>query len=220
MKIVFFCSGNGGNFKFIHLISKRYTHFKIVAVITDRECEVENYVKTTDIKLLRHSFKRTKDEDLKLINLVDELNPDIIVTNVHKIISEDVLQNCTCSFINLHYSLLPSFAGTIGMKPVDDAIAKGCKFLGSTCHTVTKELDLGPILAQSILAYEKESFNYDMIFKSGCLALLSGLLNYSNINNEEIKSFGAISINPGIRFSTDLITNIFDELNNINKVYL
>jgi phosphoribosylglycinamide formyltransferase 1 len=218
MKIVFFCSGNGGNLKFIHLLSARFNHFEITALITDRECEVENYAKSANIKHFRHSFKRTNEEDNKLINLVHDLKPDFIVTNVHKIISENVLVNCNCSFINLHYSLLPAFAGTIGMKPVDDAIEQGCKFLGSTCHIVTKDLDLGPILSQAILPYDKELFSYDLIFKSGCLALASGLLNFSNVIDNAIQNYGPISINPGIQFSSDLISDVFDELNNINKV--
>lgn len=218
MKIVFFCSGNGGNMKFIHLLSAHFNHFEITALVTDRECEVENYAKSANIQHFRHSFKRTNDEDNKLIKLIQYLKPDIIVTNVHKIISENVLVNCKCSFINLHYSLLPAFAGTIGMKPVDDAIEQGCKFLGSTCHIVTKDLDLGPILAQAILPYNKELFSYDLIFKSGCLALVSGLLNISNVIDNVIQNYGSISINPGIQFSSDLISDVFDELNNINKV--
>jgi phosphoribosylglycinamide formyltransferase-1 len=212
MKIVFFCSGNGGNLKFIHLLSKCIDSIEILALIADRECGAENYAKSVGIHSYRHSFERTINENLKLMKLINKLNPDVIVTNVHKIISESVLNGTNCEFINLHYSLLPSFAGTIGMKPVDDAIQQGCKFLGSTCHKVTKEIDLGPILAQSIMHYDKETFHYDLIFKSGCLALLSGLMNSSKSEENNFLKFNDIIVNPGYNFPPNLIINIFKEM--------
>ena len=217
MKIVFFCSGNGGNLKFIHLISNYTESIEINALITDRACGAETYAKSVGIDSYRHSFERTIDENFKLITLINELNPDVVVTNVHKIISESVLNGTNCEFINLHYSLLPSFAGTIGMKPVDDAIHQGCKFLGSTCHKVTKELDLGPILAQSILHYNKETFNYGLIFKSGCLALLSGLINSSKSEENNLFKFNDIIVNPGNNFSPNLIIKVFKEMDIIQN---
>jgi len=222
MKVVFFCSGNGGNLKFIHLISNYlksdFSSIKIIALFTDRECGAEIYAKSFGIDSYRHSFKRTISEDSELINKLNELNPDIVITNVHKIISERVLNQTKCKFINLHYSILPSFAGSIGMKPVDDAVLQGCKFLGATCHLVTKDLDLGPILAQSIFHYDKSFFTYDLIFKSGCLALLSGIMNFSKDKEINLFQYKNILVNPGIDVSTKLIDTIFEELDNIKTV--
>ena len=215
MKIVFFCSGNGGNLKFIHLLSKYIDSIEILALISDRECGAETYAKSVGIDSYRHSFERTIIENRILMKLINKLNPDVVVTNVHKIICESVLNGTDCNFINLHYSLLPSFAGTIGMKPVDDAIQQGCKFLGSTCHKVTKELDLGPILAQSIVHYNKETFNYGLIFKSGCLALLSGLMNYSKREGNNFHEINDIIVNPGYDFPPNLIKKVFHEMDNI-----
>ena len=197
MKIVFFCSGNGGNLKFIHLISNYTESIEINALITDRACGAETYAKSVGIDSYRHSFERTIDENFKLITLINELNPDVVVTNVHKIISESVLNGTNCEFINLHH--------------------QGCKFLGSTCHKVTKELDLGPILAQSILHYNKETFNYGLIFKSGCLALLSGLINSSKSEENNLFKFNDIIVNPGNNFSPNLIIKVFKEMDIIQN---
>ena len=57
---------------------------------------------------------------LKLKEL-NKLNPDVIITNIHKIIDSDTLNMFPSKFINLHYSLLPSFAGYIGMETVEKA---------------------------------------------------------------------------------------------------
>ncbi|WP_159066144.1 formyltransferase family protein [Vibrio harveyi] len=38
--------------------------------------------------------------------------------------------------VNIHYSLLPSFGGLIGVKPIEKALELGCKYIGPTCHIV------------------------------------------------------------------------------------
>jgi len=49
--------------------------------------------------------------------------------------------------LNVHPSLLPSFAG--GMDAVDRALAAGVKITGCTIHLVTKDVDAGPVLLQA-----------------------------------------------------------------------
>ena len=51
--------------------------------------------------------------------------------------------------LNIHPSLLPSFAGTVAPRPQADALAAGVKLAGCTVHVVTNELDAGPIVAQA-----------------------------------------------------------------------
>jgi phosphoribosylglycinamide formyltransferase-1 len=51
--------------------------------------------------------------------------------------------------LNIHPSLLPSFAGTVAPQPQADALAAGVKLAGCTVHVVTNEVDAGPIVGQA-----------------------------------------------------------------------
>lgn len=51
--------------------------------------------------------------------------------------------------LNIHPSLLPSFAGTVAPEPQAAALRAGVKVAGCTVHLVTNELDAGPIVAQA-----------------------------------------------------------------------
>lgn len=51
--------------------------------------------------------------------------------------------------LNIHPSLLPSFAGTVAPEPQAAALRAGVKLAGCTVHVVTTEVDAGPIVAQA-----------------------------------------------------------------------
>ncbi len=53
--------------------------------------------------------------------------------------------------LNIHPSLLPSFAGTVAPQPQADALSAGVKLAGCTVHVVTNELDAGPIVGQAVV---------------------------------------------------------------------
>ena len=53
--------------------------------------------------------------------------------------------------INIHHSLLPSFAGA---DPYRRAYDRGVKLIGATCHYATEELDAGPIIHQEVINVE------------------------------------------------------------------
>jgi folate-dependent phosphoribosylglycinamide formyltransferase PurN len=217
LKVLFLNSGNGGNFKFIDKLIKLspenniIKNIEILGSICDRDCGAYNYTK--DLKLFSsiHSFKRNISEDLKLINLINNQEPDLVITNVHKIISKNVLSKVQSKFINIHYSLLPAFVGHIGMKSVDKAISNKCKFIGSTSHYVTESLDNGPIICQSSIAYTGQSNIYNEIFKTGALCLLSSILqNLVKTNN--VFKFERIYVNPMIDFEYKLLNNAFNSV--------
>lgn len=51
--------------------------------------------------------------------------------------------------LNIHPSLLPSFAGTVAPEPQAAALRAGVKLAGCTVHVVTAEVDGGPIVGQA-----------------------------------------------------------------------
>ncbi len=51
--------------------------------------------------------------------------------------------------LNIHPSLLPSFAGTVAPEPQAAALRAGVKIAGCTVHVVTNEVDAGPIVGQA-----------------------------------------------------------------------
>jgi phosphoribosylglycinamide formyltransferase-1 len=217
MNVLFLCSGDGGNMKFLDKISKKVgapsklKSIVIVGVIADRECGALEYARSNNIFSCTHSFKRTFEEDSKLILLLKKFKADVIVTNIHKIISSRVVNEFEGKLINVHYSILPSFAGSIGMNTVKNAIASGCKFLGSTSHVVTSKLDGGYILCQSIFSYSKQTDVYNLVFRTGALCLLSGILQLGDIEGS-VQVFGEIQTNPIIDINSVVLIDVFNEL--------
>jgi phosphoribosylglycinamide formyltransferase 1 len=213
MKIVFLGSGGGGNLKFIHNLSKINKNFDVVGVITDRHCGASEYAKKSKIFTTQHSFKRTLSENQILISILDELSPDIIITNVHKILSKVVVQNFKGRLINLHYSYLPAYAGLIGVKPVDAAIERGNKYIGVTCHEVNEKVDDGKTLAQGLFFVSESNNFYQSTFEIGAITLLAGLQQKLNIDVSTRTSFESSIVTPGIRwYSSEQLRTIFERL--------
>jgi phosphoribosylglycinamide formyltransferase 1 len=179
--VTFLSSGNGGNLKFLHLIQSRIGSGDFVLnVIADRECGAALFAQQNGIKFKIIDVR--KDEQFELSNSLDEFNPEIIFTTIHKIISPAVLNRYGQKMVNLHYSLLPRYAGVIGMEGVESATANHDILLGVTSHKVTSELDAGPIIIQSHFQ-NPNNFNLAVktSFRVGCLQVWSILADQSDI---------------------------------------
>jgi phosphoribosylglycinamide formyltransferase-1 len=221
-KIVFLVSGGGANLKFIHkAIRILDVNAYIVGVIADRESLIGDFCKRENIYFSK--VKYNKDYNTELLFELTELNPDLIITNIHKVIDSEVLLKFENKFINLHYSLLPAFSGLIGMKTVEEAKKKNVQFIGGTCHEVNEELDSGKILFQSCFSVNNwdeiisNSLVVDTVFKSSCLILFAGILIKLNFEQGRldqcvINGFN-VSFSPALNFkSHDFADNIFKEL--------
>lgn len=114
----------------------------------------------------------------ELVEAIKKQSPSAVVTNVHKILTKEVVTSFAGKLINLHYSLLPAFQGTIGVRPVRQAMAYGAKFAGVTAHHVDEGVDTGRPLAQAVIPVmpdDQEHELMDIVFRCGCLTLLTGL---------------------------------------------
>ena len=178
--IVFLVSGGGANLKFVqYSIKALKLNCRISGVIADRDILFQDFLKEEGIEFIKVKYNKDNILDLKLE--LRKFSPDLIVTNIHKIIDSETLIEFESKFINLHYSLLPSFSGLIGMKTLEEARMQNVQFVGGTCHDVVEMVDAGKILYQGAFAVEDwDSVSFDLIvdivFKLSCLLLLAGIL--------------------------------------------
>ena len=92
--------------------------------------------------------KQTKvEQEKKQLQLLSDHNIDFVVlARYMQILSENFIKDYSNRIINIHHSFLPAFPGA---KPYHSAHERGVKIIGATSHYVTKELDAGPIIAQT-----------------------------------------------------------------------
>ena len=209
-RIVFLSSGRGGNLAAVHLLSKSLAgeNFSVVSTIADRECVAERVAARLGIPSLRVKYSRSAPAALQ--EALTAAAPDFIVTTFHKVIDASTLALFPGRFINLHYSLLPAFAGTIGTEPILKALRSGCKILGSTAHVVNETLDLGPVLGQAsfgLVAGDTDTAVIERMFRCASVLLTSSIVSFRRHGSrEEIPasvsvvetSSGPITFSPGL----------------------
>ena len=209
MKICFLASGGGGNFKFIDLsinlgIVKNIELF----LIADRECGSLEYAVNNNIYNRKINYKR--DHNIELLQELKKIDPDIIITNWHKIIDAEVVNKYQGKLINLHYSLLPAFDGLIGIEPIKQAYEKNCSYVGTTCHYVDEGVDSGKIISQAII---KTDVSIDIaiqkIFEKGCLILLNSILQLSNKELITKKENNKFEYSPNLLFDDNQFDKFF-----------
>ena len=81
-----------------------------------------------------------------LISAIDRYNPDLVVlAGYMRLLGSLIVDKYEGKMINIHPSLLPSFAG---LHAQQQALDYGTKVSGCTVHFVTKDMDAGPIIIQ------------------------------------------------------------------------
>ena len=196
-RIVFLVSGSGGSLKFVYYaLEKMCLDVKIVGIISDRDCQAIEFGKNKNIY-----FKKIKYQRLNVVELqfeLKKLNPDLIITNIHKVIDKETLNLFPNKFINLHYSLLPAFSGLIGMETLIKAKEQNVGFIGGTCHLVNEKVDCGKIICQACFSinWQTDLNSIDTLFKCSSITLLGGIIKMLklessqtlclNINNKKI----------------------------------
>lgn len=215
-KIVFLVSGGGGSLKFVYYaLQALKSNVEVAGVIADRDCPALEFAAKKNIYSKKIRYNRSHTEELQ--RELKKLAPDVIVTNIHKIIDPETLLLFPDRFINLHYSLLPAFSGVIGMETVAMAKVQNVGFVGGTCHLVNEEVDAGKILHQSCIAvdWKKDQPIIDTVFRSSSLALLGGIftiLNIANNQNEQsIINKMSVLFSPPLPFNVSFLSEEFWE---------
>ena len=99
----------------------------------------------------------------QITTLLQEYKIDLtVLARFMQILPDTLCQELEGKAINIHHSFLPSFAGA---KPYQQAYDRGVKLIGATCHYVTKDLDEGPIIEQSVKRISHSDSAADMVRK-------------------------------------------------------
>ena len=219
-RLIFLVSGNGGNLKFIAKYIREISsnEFKIEAVIADRECGALKYAQNQDLQSFLIDYSRDQNYELK--KLLSELSPDVVITNIHKILDTDIVSCFKNKLINLHYSLLPAYKGLIGVKPIQAALKIQSKFIGSTVHFVDGDVDSGEIISQCTFSVQGiENFNevVETVFQGGCLNLLNGLFILFDMSALQDNNYSSTVrllerdciFSPALRYDVDFLNKDF-----------
>jgi phosphoribosylglycinamide formyltransferase-1 len=209
MKICFLASGNGGNLKFLYLVQQFGLIKNInLSVVADRECGSIEFAKSNNIFYKIIKYKRDDNQALK--NQLENIEPDIIITNWHKIIDEEIVDIYQGKMINLHYSLLPAFGGLIGITPIEEAYKQNCQYVGATCHYVDKGIDTGKIISQTIVKANvpiKEAIQ--KVFQNACLILLNSILIITNHELNNTSTNDKLDFSPLLQFDDKIFDKKF-----------
>lgn len=85
--------------------------------------------------------------DAALQNTIDRYEPHLVLlAGFMRVLGAGVVRHYAGRMLNIHPSLLPSFAG---LNTHERALQTGVKLHGATVHFVTEELDSGGIVVQS-----------------------------------------------------------------------
>lgn len=185
MKVVFLSSGEGSNFKDYCLRNKNFqdkaSSIHVVGLIAPTDCGATDNAKKLNVPFLVIDFS----DELELLKAIQFFEPDLVVTTINRIIQPSVLSNAKCKFINLHYSLLPAFAGTTGMTATNSALELGYQFIGVTIHRVTEILDGGHHLCQIAISNNQDlppENHQNAVYEAGLIALETVFMAFSNPN--------------------------------------
>ena len=120
-----------------------------VPIIISNHSDLEEISSSFSIpfKLIEVDKNNKEDSERKILDLLVEYKIDLgVLAKYMQILSSSFLEKFP-HFINIHHSFLPAFKGA---QPYHQAWERGVKLIGATAHYVTKDLDAGPIIEQTI----------------------------------------------------------------------
>ncbi|MEY2829722.1 MAG: hypothetical protein RIQ33_1580 [Bacteroidota bacterium] len=178
---MFLASGGGGTMQFIYYaLQQLNVGVSICGVVADRNCRALHFAQQKNIEYKIVGYTQQQPQAFR--EAITYFQPDIIITTFHKLIDAATLHQFKhIIFINPHYSILPAFKGSVGMKTVEKARELNCGFVGASAHHVIAESDAGKIISQAILPIANWNevdmkLLKDTIFKSTCLVLLNAII--------------------------------------------
>ena len=166
LKIIVLISGSGSNLQaIIDACTAKMINGSVVGVISNKanayglERAKKNNIPTNVIN--HNDFTTREDFDKELVSSVNTFQPDLIVlAGFMRILSPIMTSVFKNKMINIHPSLLPKYPG---LNTHEQVIANDDDEHGVTIHSVSEELDGGPIIAQSKISVYKDQKLDDLI---------------------------------------------------------
>lgn len=158
-KLAVFASGNGSNFEAIVTAIQQgaITGAKVELLVCDKpQAHVLSRAERLGIPALSlapGSFPDKAAYETQIVEKLRERQIDLIIlAGYMRLVGEVLLCSYEGKIINLHPSLLPSFAGKAA---IAQALQYGVKITGVTIHFVDAGMDTGPIIAQKAVLIEQ-----------------------------------------------------------------
>ena len=166
LKIIVLISGSGSNLQaIIDACNAKMINGCVIGVISNKanayglERAKKNNIPTNVIN--HNDFTTREDFDKELVSSVNTFQPDLIVlAGFMRILSPIMTSVFKNKMINIHPSLLPKYPG---LNTHEQVIANDDDEHGVTIHSVSEELDGGPIIAQSKISVYKDQKLDDLI---------------------------------------------------------
>lgn len=147
-------SGRGSNLQaLIDAIKHGRLDATIAVVISNREdasgLERARQAGIEAICISHHGWLSRDDYDRALVDELRRRNVGLVcLAGFMRVVGSPLLDAYPNAIVNVHPSLLPSFAGVDAQRK---ALDHGVKVSGVTVHLVTAELDDGPIILQRVV---------------------------------------------------------------------
>lgn len=179
-------------FGYLHVINQLF--FQVFAIKTLK------FISNKKIKLKIKNLKldNTQIPSEKIINvgqanshknieILNEINPDIIIVNGTSIISTKVLNSTNAIFINIHVGITPEYRGVHGGYWA--LRNKDSNNFGVTVHLIDKGIDTGSIIYQDVTEVSKSDnfLTYPLIQFALAIPLVKKTLN--DIKEDSLKSY-------------------------------
>lgn len=162
LKIAVFASGYGSNFEAIaKACQSGELEAQVVLMVCDKPTARVNAL-ADELGVERMTFSAkdyaSKAEyEAEIVERCKALGVELIcLAGYMRLVGETLMEAYEGRMINIHPSLLPSFAGK---DAVERAMEWGVKVYGATIHYVDSTLDGGKIIAQRAIPYEGNSID-------------------------------------------------------------
>ncbi|MBQ2037298.1 MAG: phosphoribosylglycinamide formyltransferase [Alistipes sp.] len=162
LKIAVFASGYGSNFEAIaKACQSGELEAEVVLMVCDKPtARVNSLADELGVERMTFSAKdyASKAEyEAEIVERCKALGVELIcLAGYMRLVGETLMEAYEGRMINIHPSLLPSFAGK---DAVERAMEWGVKVYGATIHYVDSTLDGGKIIAQRAIPYEGDSID-------------------------------------------------------------
>jgi len=157
--ISFLVSGRGSNFKAVaEKIKNGYIHAETGIVISSSPdalaIKKSEELGIRSIILDHVNFKSKEEHESEIIKSLENCKTDLIVAAGYmRILSPSFINRFRNRIINIHPSLLPSFAGKNAQQ---QALDYGVKITGCTTHFIDEGTDTGPIIMQAPVKIDED----------------------------------------------------------------